>query len=356
MRSPGLTDWPLARGEVGLTASGNQLRLDPLTGRWIAVAEGRSYRPSAFSPFPASDHRPFERPCPFCPGAEEKTPPALETYGPTGTWTVRVVPNLYPAFAGDEPMVSQSKGPVFTSAPASGMHEVLILSQDHKATWADLDDDQIGVVMAAMRDRMDIHAHSGIIRYSQIILNQGRSAGASLEHPHAQLLGISFVPRELVDEQAGFTRFVGGCLLCATSKLESAINQRVVAENENSVIISPYWASTPFEMLVIPKTHGPHMHISSPYELKTIGISIKQTLMTLRNQVSDVAYNLVFHSSPYRSVGNFHWHIHIFPKLTTKAGFELGTGVPINIISPELATSVLKGIDGIDVVQTMESE
>ncbi len=326
----------------------NQLRLDPLTGRWIAVAEGRSYRPSAFFPSPANEHIPSDRNCPFCPGAEDDTPPALETYGPSGSWTVRVVPNLYPAFSGSEPMVTVSKGPVFTQAPASGIHEVLILSQDHKATWADLDEDQVGVIMAAMRDRMDAHLHSSVIRYSQIILNQGRAAGASLEHPHAQLLGISFVPRELADEQAGFSRFVGGCLLCATVELEKTIGERVIVEEEEATVISPFWAQSAFEMLIIPKSHGPHLHTSSPYELKSTGIAIKKALNKLRNQVGDIAYNLVFHSSPYRAIGNFHWHVHLFPKLTTKAGFELGTGVSINIISPELATKVLLGAEEID--------
>lgn len=324
----------------------NQLRLDPLTGRWIAVAEGRSYRPSAFAPGIATPFHQVEGPCPFCAGFEDATPPALETYGPSGSWTVRVVPNLYPAFSGDDPMVTTTKGPVFTQAPASGIHEVLVLSQDHDATWADLDEQQVGVVMAAIRDRMDAHAHSKVIRYSQAIVNQGRSAGASVEHPHGQLLGISFVPRELADEQAGFSRFVGGCVLCATAELERTSGERVVVEDDEVTVISPYWSAVPFEMLVIPSSHGAHLHLSSPSQLTSVGTAISKALRLLRDSLGNVAYNLVFHSSPYRAFGNFHWHIHILPKLTTVAGFELGTGVSINIVSPEQATGVLTGREG----------
>jgi UDPglucose--hexose-1-phosphate uridylyltransferase len=136
--------------------------------------------------------------------------------------------------------------------------------------------------------------------------------------------------------------------LCATVELEKTIDERVVVEEEEATVISPFWAQSAFEMLIVPKSHGPHLHISSPYELKSTGIAIKKALNKLRNQVGDVAYNLVFHSSPYRAIGNFHWHIHLFPKLTTKAGFELGTGVSINIVSPELATKVLLGTEAID--------
>ncbi|MGC9154147.1 MAG: galactose-1-phosphate uridylyltransferase [Ferrimicrobium sp.] len=319
----------------------HQLRLDPLTGRWVVVAEGRRYRPAAISLSSEVSPEDQTRPCPFCPGNEEATPPALETYGPTGSWQVRVVPNLYPAFQGDAPMVSVSHGPVFTQAPAAGIHEVLILSPNHDAKWSDFDPEQSRVVMSAIRDRTEAHAHSKAIRYSQAIVNQGRDAGASMAHPHAQLLGMSFVPRELADEQAGFTRFVGGCLLCTTVALEESIDSRILFANDHLAVIAPYWSSIPFELLIIPREHGPYLHLAGPDALFGVGEAITASLATIREKVGPVAYNLVFHSSPYRAFGNFHWHAHVYPKLSTLAGFEMGTGVPINIVSPELAIEVL---------------
>jgi len=325
----------------------HQLRLDPLTGRWVVVAERRRWRPQALALSSEQGPEDPTRPCPFCPGNEEDTPPALETYGPSGSWRVRVVPNLYPAFEGDEPMVSTTHGPVFTSAPASGIHEVLVLSPDHQRTWAELDADQIHVIMAAIRDRIEAHAHSPAIRYSQVIVNQGRDAGASMAHPHAQLLGISFVPRELSDEQAGFARFVGGCLLCNTVALEESLGERLVVGSEHAIAIAPYWSAGPFELLVIPRHHGAHLHLAAQETLFGVGEVIQEALQRLRTHLGPVAYNLVFHSSPYRAFGQFHWHAHVYPKLATRAGFEMGTGVPINVVPPEVATQVLAGNESI---------
>ena len=132
----------------------NQLRLDPLTGRWVVVSTDRSNRPFHFAP-PTAVQADTTRPCPFCPGNEESTPPALETYGSSGHWLVRVVPNLYPAFEGDHPFVVENRGPVFTQATAGGIHEVVVLSPDHQNSWSMLSDEQTTVVMTAIRDRIE---------------------------------------------------------------------------------------------------------------------------------------------------------------------------------------------------------
>ena len=133
----------------------NQLRLNPLTGRWVTVATGRASRPEDF----ARDQTPVEAtpvsPCPFCPGHEEELPPALETYGTSGEWLLRVVPNRYPAFEGAGAMQVEHLGPLFAKAPATGIHEVLVLTPEHKHSWADLDDRAAGLVMSALRDRLD---------------------------------------------------------------------------------------------------------------------------------------------------------------------------------------------------------
>jgi len=320
----------------------SQLRLDPLTGRWVVVSVDRAERPQAFRPrsLPVQEDR--SRPCPLCPGNEEATPPALESYGPSGSWLVRIIPNLYPAFSGDAPMVVTHLGPVFTQAPASGIHEVLVLCPEHDADWADLNDAQAGLVMAAIRDRIAEHAGTPGLRYSQAIVNAGREAGASLEHPHGQLLGMPFVPRELVDEQAGFARFEGNCLLCTTTEAEEDVNHRVVHADERAAVICPFWSGVPFEMLIIPRAHDPHLHHARPRDLAAMGRAVRSAVQALHRRLGDVAYNVVFHSAPYRMSGVFHWHVHLLPKVTTLAGFELGTGVLINVVSPEVACQELR--------------
>jgi UDPglucose--hexose-1-phosphate uridylyltransferase len=324
----------------------SQLRLNPLSGRWVAVPVDRASRPADFAPRQLAVEAEPRRPCPFCPGNEEETPPALETYGPSGTWQVRVVPNRYPAFAGEEPMAVSHLGPVFIQATASGIHEVLVLSPGHATAWADLDDKHAGLVMAAIRDRMEDHARHSTIRYTQAIVNHGREAGASLEHPHGQLLGIPFVPGELTEELAGFVRYTGSCLLCTLIEAELDADTRVVHQDDRVVVLCPFWSGTPYEMLVIPRAHGAHLARASPPDVVAVGRALRTALDRLRRCVGDIAYNVVFHTAPHHQRdGQFHWHAHVLPRLTSVAGFEQGTGVMINILAPELATQQLNATD-----------
>jgi UDPglucose--hexose-1-phosphate uridylyltransferase len=324
----------------------SQLRLNPLTGRWVTLAGDRVTRPVDFAPRQLDVEVGPSRPCPFCPGNEEATPPALESYGPEGRWRVRVVPNLYPAFDGDEALSVEHLGPVFTQARASGIHEVLVLSPDHTASWADLDESQAGLIMAVLRDRFEEHARRPHIRYTQAIVNHGREAGASIAHPHGQLLGVPFVPGELAEELAGFVRFGESCLLCTTVEAELAAVHRVVHQDDHVVVLAPYWSGTPFELLVVPVSHDAHLTKAQPRDLAAVGHAIRDVLLRLRRAVGDVAHNVVVHTAPHhhRDEG-YHWHVHVTPRLTSVAGFEQGTGVLINIISPERAAHQLAATD-----------
>ena len=322
----------------------SQLRLNPLTGRWVTIASARAERPGDL----VSRQLPVEaepgRPCPFCPGNEEATPPSLEEYGIDGAWSVRVVPNKYPAFAGSEPMRVTNLGPVFTQADASGIHEVLVLSPEHQHAFADLDDKQAGLVMAAIRDRMEDHGRQTSVRYTQAIVNAGREAGASLEHPHGQLLGIPFVPGEIVEEQRGFERFEGSCLLCTVAQAELDAEYRVVHADDRIVLVCPFWSASPYEMLLLPLAHEAQLSDASPKDLVAVGRALRDGLVRLREAVGDVAYNIVFHTAPHHHGGSYHWHVHVTPRITSVAGFEQGTGVMINIMAPERACEQLRSV------------
>ena len=324
----------------------SQLRLDPLTGRWVVVSSERAERPFALSFQPRS--LPIEdepgRPCPFCPGSIDADPSTLEIPDPSGDsdWLVKVVANRYPAFGGREPMAVTNLGPVFTQAPASGIHEVLVLSRDHGKSWADLDTQGSDAVMTAVASRMRDHAATPGLRYSQVIVNAGREAGASMEHPHGQLLGMPFVPREITDELAGFARFAGNCLLCATADAEESAGHRVVYADSDVIVVCPYWSGTPYEMLAIPASHQPHLYDAEADDLAAYGNALRRSLASLRNRLGDVPYNVAFHSAPYKTSSDFHWHAHVLPKVTTRAGFELGTGVLINVVNPEIAAEELR--------------
>jgi UDPglucose--hexose-1-phosphate uridylyltransferase len=342
----------------------SQLRLDPLTGRWVTIAAERATRPADFTPRRLPVETGPQRPCPFCPGHEEDTPPALETYGRDGTWLVRVVPNLYPAFSGSHDLEITRIGPIFEQAPANGIHEVLVLTPRHDVGWAELGDKEVGLVMAAIRDRLEDHAHHSSVAYTQMIVNHGREAGASLEHPHGQLLGIPFVPGELSDELDGFARFAAasalevaeagdptgpvtpggpeGCLLCRLVEIERHDDHRVVLDTGRVLVVCPFWSGSPYELLVVPVGHERHLAQASPTDLVATGRALRDALARVRELIGDVAYNIVFHTAPHHDQGAFHWHVHVVPRITSVAGFEQGTGVRINIVAPETAAAELR--------------
>jgi UDPglucose--hexose-1-phosphate uridylyltransferase len=320
------------------------MRLNPLTGRWVTIVAERAERPNAFAPRSMQVESDPDRPCPFCPGNEGSTPAAFETIGEGGEWEMRVIPNKYPAFDGLEPFAVRHLGPVHVMAEASGIHEVFVYTPNHSGGIDIFDDLKAEQIMQALKRRLVDHASSPNIRYTQAIVNHGREAGASIDHPHGQLLGLPFVPGEILEEERAFGRFESACILCATVEAELTDGKRVVVASEDALVICPFWSGVPYEMLVIPRQHDLHLQDASDESLAAVGRAIRDALVHLGEQFGDVSYNLVFHTAPHHHTGEFHWHVHIFPKMSTVAGFERGTGVLINIVPPESAAEHLRRI------------
>ena len=319
----------------------SQMRLNQLTGRWVTIVAERAKRPTAFAPRMQWDQVDDPATCPFCPGNEETTPPALQTYDSGGNWSIRVIPNRYPAFQGEGGFAVHHEGPVHVTAEGTGLHEVFVYSPEHTMSLDRLDDDQARAFMLALKARMVEHTSLPNIRYTQAIVNHGREAGASITHPHGQLLGLPFVPGEVLDEERAFARFAGGCLLCTTIEAEMATGERVVFANDDVVVIAPYWSGMPYEMLLVPRRHELHLQDSSDSALAAMGTAL------LTQALGDVAYNVGFHTAPHAHTGEYHWHVHIWPNLVTQAGFERGTGVMINIVPPEQAAETLRSVSAL---------
>jgi UDPglucose--hexose-1-phosphate uridylyltransferase len=318
------------------------MRLNPLNGRWVTIVSDRAQRPRDFAPRqPAIDADP-ERPCPFCPGNEEATPPALEHVDAGGSWQMRVIPNLYPAFGGGSGFVVHHVGPVHVVAEATGTHEVFIYTRDHNGGLARLDDRQAEGMMHAIKRRLADHAAAPGIRYTQVIVNHGREAGASLTHPHAQILGLPFVPTEVLDEERAFARFAGGCVICTTIDAEELSGERVVFADSEVVCVAPFWSGAPYEMLLMPRRHEAHLQAADDRSLGAMGRAIRDLVAELNTTLGDVSFNLGIHSAPHEHSGEYHWHMHLWPNLVTQAGFERGTGVMINVVPPEDAAASLR--------------
>lgn len=320
----------------------SHLRLNLLTGRWVTIVSSRAERPTDFAERAHQVESDPSIPCPFCPAHQAGVPAILERVDAQGRWRQRIIANKYPAFDGQEPFAVHHYGPVHIAADASGMHEVFILSPLHTGRpEGDTPEDAIAA-MALLKERLIEHAAITNVRYTQAIINHGREAGASMSHPHAQLLGLPFVPGELVDEQRAFSRFEGGCILCATAQAELADGERIVSANDDVVVLCPYWSESPYEMLIIPRRHDVHLTDATDDQVSAVALAIRDSVALVRAAHGDIAFNIVVHTAPHRWNGEYHWHVHLYPTLITTAGFERGTGVMINIVPPEYAAGRLR--------------
>jgi len=244
------------------------------------------------------------------------------------------------ASAGDPLLASKRAGEpdLFSSLPAEGAHEVLINSPRHLTAMADLDDAQFAVAVATWRERMRAHPDAS---YLQLIVNEGGGAGASLEHTHAQLYALPFVPTAVARERervgAYGERTAGSGLLSDVLVEEVRRKDRLVAIDDEAALICPWASRSPFELRVIPRREA------TRFEEDEAGTAMIRAALRALSQLFDgpPELNLWIRTAP-RGAEQFHWHVDIAPRLTIKAGFELGTGVDINVYPPERAASDLR--------------
>ncbi len=350
-------------------ARGPEIRIDQLTGLRSILAPGRAERPDAFTAAaPASHPDAIER-CPFCEGREDWTPLEVWADRPecdephTPGWTQRAVPNLYPALAlpadaktgpgegtgshsgfssAADPLASSSRGSepdLFGSTPADGTHEVIINGPEHKTRLIELGEAGIAGAVSAWRTR--IATHSPQASYVHLIVNEGPLAGASLEHSHAQLYALPFVPAEVARERERFTayheRTMGSHLVEDVMVEEIRRRERLVAVDDEAVLFCPWSSRSPFELRIVPRTPKPR------FEGDDRGAAMLHTALRALESVFGTTpqLNLWVRTAP-RGVDEFHWRHVLVPRLTIKAGFELGTGVDINVYPPERAAADLR--------------
>jgi UDPglucose--hexose-1-phosphate uridylyltransferase len=313
-------------------------------GRWVIIAPERAERPSAFlRPAPEADGEI----CPFCPGNESMTPPELlvrrENGGP---WSLRVVPNRYPALRTELQLVREGLG-LFDSTAGVGAHEVVIETPDHRATLSDLPPDQTGSVLRAWQERMTDLSRDVRLKALIAFKNHGRPAGATLSHGHSQLMALPFVPEELEAELRATRRHFAEkerCIFCDVIAQELRDNDRIVAETDGAVVLSPWAARSPFEMWVLPRSHRSSFESATPEELRAIAEALRNLLRKIDVALEKPAFNLFLHTTPLREAANdsYHWHLTLKPVLTLQAGFEWATGCYINPTPPEEAASFLR--------------
>jgi UDPglucose--hexose-1-phosphate uridylyltransferase len=269
-------------------------------------------------------------------------------------WHVRVIANKYPALNEEGRLNRQGVG-MCDMANGIGVHEVIVETPHHDRDTADLSAEQISVVLGAYRQRIVALREDKRLKYVLIFKNQGRSAGASLQHAHSQLIATPITPKRVKEKLDGAKRYFDykhRCVFCDYIKQETELfGHRLVEDTDHFVALSPFAARFPFETWILPKRHMLDFSLVERHEMDNLGHLLKLILMKLRRALSDPPFNYVLHQAPYRRPRggywttieeDYHWHIELIPRLTRMAGFEWGSGFYINPTAPEAAARVLR--------------
>jgi len=326
-----------------------ELRKDPVIGRWVIIAEERALRPHDF--ISERDDAGSGSFCPFCAGNETKTPPEIFAYREAGGepngpgWKVRVVPNKFPVLRVEGGLGKRAKG-MYDRMQGVGAHEVFIETPDHETTITGLPDDHVTHILSAFRERLvDLRRDARLV-YGMLFKNVGRSAGASLEHSHSQLIVTPVIPTRVCEEIAGSKKFYeyrDRCVFCDILDQELSVEERLVMVTDRFVALAPYASRFPFETWILPRRHSSHFETMTWEEMEDLAFILKRTLSRIEDALDHPPYNFMIHTGPMQTgpMDHYHWHVEIIPRVTNTAGFEWGTGFYINPVTPEAAAEFL---------------
>lgn len=334
----------------------SMLRFDPTTSDWVMFAPERARRPheQKRAVETSADSLSSAEKCPFCPGNEQMAGPEIYALrGGTAPnspgWRVRVIPNKFPALRIEEDTRRQEVGPLFRNMGGCGAHEVIIESPDHDRCLAQQSIDQIEFLLRALQLRFNDLMRDSRFQTIVIFKNHGEQAGTSLRHPHCQLIAMPVVPQRLRLKHRVATEYfdqTGCCLYCVLLHEELLARDRVIAENEHYAAIMPYASHVPFELWILPKRHNSSFGWVEASLFHSLAELLKRVLQKLYCGLDNPAFNLILNTAPRGDEDKkyFLWHLQILPRLTTPAGFELGSGMSINTVLPEDAASLMRDV------------
>lgn len=318
----------------------SELRQNLATKEWFVIATERAKRPKDFKKEKVDrEDIPRSPKCPFCPGNEDKTPmPALEIFQ-GDQWLIRSVPNKFSAFQpqGDRERIAQG---IYRKMNGVGIHEVIIESPLHNHHYHIMTDDHLEQIVKAYLNRYLAAMEDDRVEAVILFKNYGPTAGCSLAHPHAQMIATPVVPtfmRNDLEQAKRFTDDTGKCAYCVMMNDELKEEIRIVAQNDSFVVFCPYACGTPFETWIMPKRHEPSFGNINPKEIRDLGILMKDLFSRYYYGLDDPDFNFAIQTPP-RDESNdrsYHWYIRVMPRLTKLAGFELGSGMMINVTLPE---------------------
>ena len=330
-----------------------ELRKNVVTREWVIIAKGRGKRPSDFAgPQGEEEALPaYDENCPFCPGNEGKTPPEVYALRDGGAangagWKLRVVPNKFAALRPDGSDRLRQMG-LHSLRDGYGAHEVIVESPLHNKDLWEMEVAEVESVVEAYRQRFLAFESRDSLHHVLIFRNHGRQAGTSLVHPHSQLIAAPVMAHQLQVELQGaaaYWEYLGKCVFCALIEDETDAGERVVLETEHFVVVTAYAARYPFEMWILPKRHSIRFAAMNEDEGADLARVLHDTLGRLAGTLGRPSYNFAIHTAPAaeHNVRAYHWHMEIFPRITTLGGFELGSDIYINVMAPEDAARYLR--------------
>lgn len=328
----------------------SELRHDPISGRTVIIAPERMAAVSLSQHSPAAPRGDATN-CPFCPGREDLAGREILVSRQPGRpengdgWHIRVVASRLPALRVEGHYDEPGRG-LFQTLGGLGAHEVVIEAPEHDADWATMPVEQMTRVLWAWRERMRDLRRDFRLRTFLFVKNAGASAGATLDHPHSQLLALPFVPQHLEDELSGARarHLAGGrCVFCALIDEEIALDTRVVGVDADSIAISAFAARVPFETWILPRRHAAAFDEESDDSLRALAARLGDTMARLRHALREPPYSVLLHSVPVgEATDSYHWHLEILPRLLPVSGLAWDAGIHINPVPPEDATRLLR--------------
>jgi UDPglucose--hexose-1-phosphate uridylyltransferase len=325
-----------------------EFRQNRATKEWVIIAPGRGKRPSDFAkervkrPAPPS----YRQDCPFCPGNEKMTPEPVYMIPNDGAWKMRVVPNKFAALQPDLGVTRTYEGN-FLAAKGFGIAEVVIEAPEHNKNIPAMGIEEMARIINAYRQRHQEISKNERINLVTIFRNYGPLAGTSLEHPHSQIIATPIVPphvRYPIEQSILHYDKYGTCVYCDTLDDELHQKERIIIESDNFVAFCPWAARTPFESRIYPKRHMASFVSINNDEIDELAWVLQRLISKISKCLDDPDYNYVIRSSPVgeENARYLHWYIVMIPKITTPAGFEIGSGIYINSVAPEDSARFLR--------------
>jgi len=322
----------------------SELRMDLVSNDWVIIATGRSRRPESFSKDSKKKTINSKKNCPFCNEENIKEKIARRDKK-DGSWFVISIPNKYPALLASNELKERKQGPN-RIMDGVGYHEVVITS-DHKRQMAQFTPKEMEMVVDLYQSRYLDLIDKKFIKYVSIFHNHGKKAGASVAHPHSQIMAIPAIDPDLRGSMEGaeaFYRSQGKCVYCEMIEWDMKDKQRIVYENEKFVVLCPFASQVAFETRVYPKEHQPYFEKITESDKVFFADALQKALNKIYKALNNPSYNFYIHTAPSNeeSHDNYHWHLNILPRTSSWAGFELGAGIEISIIEPEKAAEFLR--------------